>query len=330
MDYTLQQQKVLTFLPILPGILSIAGSLSVIYVILKDRHKKLKMVYQRLMLVMSVTDVIGTSGVTIMNGWAIPVGTEGFSGRHSLTATPQGTSEFYAAQGTSEFYGARGTVTTCNFAGMFLVFVNGSTGTYSLMLSFYYLLVLRYDMGERWIARYVEPAIHVLALLLPFILGASAWHYELLNPMAGWHGWCGLRDAPFDCSSSDDVECDRGGEHYLSYMTIMFYWVITGWLIITVDMILIVLKVRATEKRLVRYSIGHSNDTFKRTRQAGIQALLYIASYFVTFIFFILWWSPISNPTVLFALACLIKINYPMQGFWNALIYMRPYYKTYF
>jgi hypothetical protein len=26
---------------------------------------------------------------------------------------------------------------------------------------------------------------------------------------------------------------------------------------------------------------------------------------------------------------CLIKITLPMQGFWNALIYMRPYYKTY-
>jgi hypothetical protein len=95
--YTLQQQKVLTFLPILPGILSLVGSFSVIYVILKDRRKNLKMVYQRLMLGMSVMDVIASGGLTIMNGWAIPVGTESFSAWRYWTATPQGTSEFYGA-----------------------------------------------------------------------------------------------------------------------------------------------------------------------------------------------------------------------------------------
>jgi hypothetical protein len=108
----------------------------------------------------------------------------------------------------------------------------------------------------------------------------------------------------------------------------MFFFGIVGWVVIIVDMILIFLKVRAVEKRVLRYSIGGSNDTFKRTRQTGIQALLYIGSYFITFISVIIWGlpMPISNPT---ALLCLIKITLPMQGFWNALIYMYPYYQTY-
>jgi hypothetical protein len=312
-NYTLQQQKVLTFLPILPGILSLAGSLSVIYVILKDRRKKLKLVYHRLILGMSVMDVIATGGLTIMNGWAIPVGTERW------TATPQG---------TSEFYGARGTVTTCNFAGMFGTLIVTSVGMYSILLSVYYLLVLQYEKGERWIARYVEPVIHVLAIPLPLIWGAILWHLEYFNPMIGWHGWCWIRDAPHGCSFYADGECDRG-EEYLSYGAILFFFGIAGWVVIIVDMILIVLKVRATEKRVVRYQIGDSNDTFKRTRQTGIQALLYIGSYFITIIFTGFWALPISNPTALFTVACLIKITLPMQGFWNALIYMRPYYETY-
>jgi hypothetical protein len=278
------------------------------------------MVFQRLMLGMSIMDVIATGGLTIMNGWAIPVGTEGFSGWHNWTATPQG---------TSEFYGARGTVTTCNFAGMFMHLMFGSAGMYSTLLSFYYLLMLRYEMRERCIARYVEPVIHVLALLLPIILGAIAWHLEYFNPMTGMHGWCWLRDAPYECSFHDDGECDRG-EHYHSYATIVAVGGFSfTWIVIIVDMMLIVLKVRATEKRLVRYSIGHSNDTSKRTRQTGMQALLYIGSYFITYIFTVFWNLPISNPTALFALACVIKITLPMQGFWNALIYMRPHYKTY-
>jgi hypothetical protein len=297
------------------------GSFSVIYVILKDRRKNLKMVYQRLMLGMSVMDVIATGGLTIMNGWAIPVGTESFSGWHSWTATPQG---------TSEFYGARGTVTTCNFAGMFMNLIPTSAGTYSTLLSFYYLLVLRYEKRERWIARYVEPVIHILAIPLPLILGAIAWHMEYFNPMTGLHGWCWLRDAPDGCSKDDAVECDRG-EGYLSYSQIVVVVSFGGFIVIIVDMILIVLKVRAIEKRLVRYLIGDSNDnTLKRTRQTGIQALLYIGSYFITYSFTVFWYLPISNPTAAFALACLIKITLPLQGFWNALIYMRPYYKAYF
>jgi hypothetical protein len=279
------------------------GSLSVIYVILKDRRKKLKLVYHRLMLGMSVMDVIATGGVTIMNGWAIPVGTKRW------TATPQG---------TSELYGARGTVTTCNFLGMCGQLVVISGGMYSVLLSFYYLLVLRYDKGERWIARYVEPVIHVLAIPLPFIWGAILWHYEYFNPMIGWHGWCGIRDAPFGCSSYDDGECDRG-EEYLIPSYVLFFFGFAGWAVIIVDMILIVLKVRATEKRVVRYSIGDSNDTFKRTRQTKTQALLFIGSYFITFISPLLWALPISNPTALFALGCLVKITLPMQGFWNAI-----------
>jgi hypothetical protein len=296
------------------------GSFSVIYVILKDRRKNLKMVYQRLMLGMSVMDVIASGGLTIMNGWAIPVGTESFSAWRYWTATPQG---------TSEFYGARGTVTTCNFAGMFMFLIPTSAGTYSIMLSFYYLLVLRYDKRERWIARYVEPVIHVLAIPLPFILGVTAWHMEYFNPMTGLHGWCYLRDAPDGCSKDDAVECDRG-EGFLIHSNIMFSVFFAGWVVIIVDMILIVMKVRAVEKRLVRYSIGDSNDTMKRTRQTGIQALLYIGSYFITYICTVFWgYLPISNPTGSFALACLIKIALPLQGFWNALIYMRPYYKAY-
>jgi hypothetical protein len=321
--YTIQQQKVLTFLPILPGTLSLAGSLSVIYVILTDRRKKLKKVFQRLILGMSVMDVIATAGVTIMNGWAIPEETEGFGFWYNSTATPPG---------TSEFYGARGTVTTCNFSGMFLFLMSTSVGTYSVLLSFYYLLVLRYEKEERWIARYVEPVIHVLALLFPFIFGAILWHHKLFNPITRWHGWCGLE--LYDCSKyEDDGECGSR-EHYQrfkEYYNITFtylFCVVGGWVVIVVDMILIFLKVRATEKRLVRYLIGQSNDTFKQTRQTGIQALLYIASYFITFIFFILWHFPIRI-TNLFAMACLIKITLPMQGFWNALIYLRPHYQTY-
>jgi hypothetical protein len=142
-------------------------------------------------------------------------------------------------------------------------------------------------------------------------------------------GWCWIRDAPYGCSTDDDVECERG-EHYIWLSGILFYACIAGWVVIVVDMILIVLKVRATEKRLERYLIGlQSNETFKRTRQTGIQALLYIASYFITFFFGISLQFPISNFTVEFAARCLVKITLPMQGFWNALIYMRPYYNTY-
>jgi hypothetical protein len=190
--------------------------------------------------------------------------------------------------------------------------------------------VLRYEKGERWIARYVEPVIHVLAIPWPFILGVIAWHMENFNPSVGNHGWCGLVDAPYNCSFHDDMDCDRG-ENYIIITYILLFSAIVGWVSIIVDMILIVMKVRATEKRLVRYSIGESNDSFKRTRQTGIQALLYIGSYFITFIFLMIFSLPFpfSNPTVVFALACLIKITLPMQGFWNALIYMRPYYQTY-
>jgi len=75
MHFTRNQQVTIAIIPKFSALASILGSLSIIHEILVLDRRKLNRVYHRLLLVMSVYDVIESSW-NFQSSWRIPEGTE--------------------------------------------------------------------------------------------------------------------------------------------------------------------------------------------------------------------------------------------------------------
>lgn len=297
--YSPLQQKVLTYTPVVTGPLSVFGSSFVVYDILADRRNKLKKTYHRILLGLSIMDSISSAGIVAFSSWAVPKDTPGV-------------------------YGAQGNTATCDASGFFL-HLNMSTALYTSLLSYFYVLVIRSRKSEKWIASYAEPIIHSVSILVPLITGAVALAMGFFNPLVVVAGWCWIIDFPANCSSTDEAECERGG-NYKTFSRIAALGTFAfAWCFIVVDMVLIFLTVRTTEKRLQQYA---GDSAMRRTKETGVQALLYIGSFFATYIALaIIQLVPMdetaSNRSYFFGLAFVGKFFMPLQGFWNALIYFR-------
>lgn len=114
-----------------------AGSLFIVQHVLSSRKRR-SAPYHRLLLGMSISDCIGNL-VFFAGTWPIPK--------------------------ESNVYGAMGTEFTCTVQGFFDQIVGTATPGYNIVLSIYYLLVVRYGWNEHRVKR-VEPYMHAYPIIL--------------------------------------------------------------------------------------------------------------------------------------------------------------------
>ena len=125
------QKRVLQWLPRVSAILSLLGSAYIIWDSVRDKVKR-RSVYHQLMFAISVFDVFGSIA------WG-------------FTTLPIPKIDEFGEPST--IYGARGTEATCTAQGFFIQL--GYTSIfYNMSLSFYYVMVIRYDMREHQIKKY--------------------------------------------------------------------------------------------------------------------------------------------------------------------------------
>jgi hypothetical protein len=212
---------------------------------------------------------------------------------------------------------------------------------YNCSLALYYLLVIKYNWSNEMLHR-IERWVHVA--ILSFSIGSSIalLPLEQYNPIGTV---CWVIGSPQRCGHSSyrvsDVPCERGDYAYL-YGLALFYgplWVCV--LACIVSMVAIYFEVRKTHRRMRRYSMppdvseqGYSKK--KRRLQVhalrrsatdqtsvAMQAILYSLSFFVTWTPSTIWsiahWFNVES----FALDFLSAFCEPLQGFWNALIFIR-------
>lgn len=304
-DYSTTQKIVLEYAVFLTAPLSVLGSALIMYVILYERTLLAKSVYHRIMLGMSILDFLCSTGVMVLGPWAVP-------------------------REVDFVVNARGTFATCAASGFFLNLIFG-TMFYSATLALYFLLLIRLEMREAWIARYVEPVGHVLAIGYPVSFGVAGIAYEIINPMPVLPGWCWFQPYPFNCLSDDNVKCIRGGDVPLvmRHMIGNVYLYALLFVIIAGSMVGIILKVRATERRIQRYASGSSSGAqeFERTKEVARQAFLYITAFLLTY--FPIAGSQLSQNTAThFAFAFLVKTLSVSQGFFNCIIFLRNQYRA--
>lgn len=137
------QDKLLALLPIPSSILSIIGSSVIIYMILLNHGQQKWTPYSRLLLGMSICDIISS----------ISIAAAGF-------LRPQGSLRAWAF----------GNEATCT-AGGFLIQFSWSGMLYYNMLSFYFLLTTRYGLRNTVIRKRIEPFMHLISVGYPFVTG---------------------------------------------------------------------------------------------------------------------------------------------------------------
>jgi hypothetical protein len=149
---------------------------------------------------------------------------------------------------------------------------------YSVFLALYFLLLIKFEWRKATIARYVEPLAHFICIFFPVVVGSLRVAGNHINPLETLPGWCAVSDFPPGCSLHDEVECKRGGESgRASFFCIVFLFIVNF-----IAMLIIILKVRQNELRMRRYA-GGRNSQLEMTKETGIQALLYIGVFFLSY-----------------------------------------------
>jgi Serpentine type 7TM GPCR chemoreceptor Srv len=289
------QEKLLVLLPFFPAVVSIAASSTIIYLVCKSGFDT---PYKRILFGLSVSDIV-ISVLIPLQPFLVPIA-------------------------TSQRTWASGNHATCTLLGTIMQLAMSSL-LYNGMLSYYYLLTIRFGVKEKTFARRFEPWMHALAIGYPLvtsIIGASINAYHELEVGFG----CWISDYPPGCNE-EKGECTN----------VMLGWIFMGaWMVfivisIVVIYLMIFCHVRHQMARTMRSSLSTEQQT-KRTKEVAIQAFLYVSAFIATFV-----WTLVlkvletqsydgSDEGVLFPVMVLNALLLPSAGIFNLCIYLRPRY----
>lgn len=159
------QDIILSAAPILPSLLSIWGSANIIYMVLRSDKKS---VYRRILFGISCSD--------LLSSLIIPFQT---------ALLPQESSQRAWAIGTDS---------SCSALGFLQQLASMNVWYYS-MLSFYFLLTVKYSVREQDMARRYEPWMHVMSIGYPLVTGKFsssrvAFNYSLVPSFTDIPSYC--------------------------------------------------------------------------------------------------------------------------------------------
>ena len=393
------QQTTLIVIPYVTGPISLFSSSTIAYIIINDWSHKRYHLYHRLLLVMSICDMIASANAS-------------FSG-------------LYIPKVYNRF-GSHGNVATCEMAGFFMT-MTVSFAVLNMFLCLFYMRVVCFGWtppviyrnysssinGRRWEFRKIpwfELSAYFFAIPYPLAAAGVGLYHKSFNPMVTLPGWCYFSEVPYDCNKFDDITCIRG-ENY-SFIQLFASVIPVGCAVIggTVAVTMVSRTVRKQCRTMIeRYGIsssssqsldmantgnhedstsnrtfdppqrldgnsssdGSSSDTirptqswlntalsrifgrhqpappsppqssfvnvghvYNRLHEAAEQAWLYSLAFIITYAVAIsqaftgafLEATP-QNRKFFFTTGILITTFVPLQGAWNLIIYLRPYYR---
>ena len=201
------------------AILSIFGSSCIVFQVLIG--KSTKKIYRRLMLGLSTVDLISSC--------------------------------FFAVLAPLGFSSNREPSTLCTVEGAVnLLFM--MSPLYSAVLSFYFLLTIRYGITERRLVK-IEPYCHVLVLIFPIVITFWAIYLKTLNPSYPYQLGCWVNTYPQKCVSEGNCERgERGDEVAVGAVIIPLVICVMA---VILSNVLVFMKVRKVQKK----SQAHRFDT---------------------------------------------------------------------
>lgn len=230
---------------------------------------------------------------------------------------------------------AIGTWGTCEAFGFILHGSSTASILYNGVISFCYLLTIRYSWTDRDLHK-IELYLHLGPHIIGWTTAATGLGLDLYNPTAAQ---CRIQEYPSGCQLNGS--CQRGANASLYYVPLFFVWVWGTFVFICVAMVLIYQSIRRVELRSEsREFTGAASSNTQLTQQRqknslrsrfATQALLYCIAYFITWLFGsinMVVHERLVDDTYI-PILFLIVIFEPLQGFMNFLIYFRPRYLAY-
>lgn len=297
--YTFTERHVaMSVVPHFTGLLSLIGSAWIVWDIMK-KPKRSRGVYERLLMGLAISDMIASLGMALST-WPVPE---------------------YQAQKT---WGAVGNIHSCEFQG-FLIQLGLATPLYSAALAVYYVLLVKFNYRPDSIQMLrFEKFSHIFAnslAALTAVISLAMKQYNNANI------WCWIAPYPYGCE--DKGTCERGNHATVLRMAFYFSWLWMSFIVVTVSMILLAYTVIAQTNKMDRYrqkGQKRSKVQTDRIRNVVIQSSLYIFAFMVTAVPLSvarIYQAKYSCSSTFFPLSITTVTVFPMQGFWNAIIYFR-------
>lgn len=295
----------------LSSLLSSFGSFTVLYLIVSKR--KYVSLFHRIVLCLCMSDIVASIS-TLLQPFLAP----------SYTGLPL----------------AIGSTETCEVVGFFFQFVL-ATHFYSSVLSLYFLVTIRYNWKEDKATRVLEPCIHVLAWALPLTKSSIGVAIDAINPGFSLNV-CYFENSPPGCDENPNFEC-RANTKTLTWVLWFFniisflaaiFGVVCTWLVYS--------TVRTRTRRSQQYvfrgsSASPDREYTKNMKAVAVQAVCYTLAFLNSFLVSLLAtlientfnnsledvYTKQSRPLSDLSLF-LLALFFPLQGFFMAIIYMRP------
>ena len=317
------------------------SSALVISIILRSQDR-LSSPYHRIMFFMCFWDIVSSACTAL-----------------TILPMPSDVHEIYPSTFPGRAYG---NATTCEMQGFFIIIGEAFAGNANSVLNIFYVCTLRYGMSEKILNRRVLPISLAVFGLLSLPVGLVPLYLGLFNPRP-YELYCTIGPYPENCNRLEGIECIRGNVKPQTEDLIFFMnqsLLISGFFFIVVSLALVVAAVFKTEKMARRLQrddeqeeqyerqraqdfqqedvAGEERDQpiassssrskkkgFEETRTAGRVALMYIAAFFITWI-----WSIFSMVLrisrrqweVWDFLLVTRNLFQPLQGFFNSLIFI--------
>ncbi len=320
----------------LSGITSVISSSALIWMIARS-HKGLSTTQHRIILGLSISDLISSLGWSTFN------------------STAPSELDYWV-------WNARGKP-TCDAQGFLIAFGIAGGLWYNAMLCLYYVAVVKYGKNEDYIRTKVEPFLHGIAIVVALaysIVGLVRNHfnegdgYGACNSPVYFPPHCYGYDVG-DVRDSFEIPCGRGSEGGDTFAILVVVAIFIPAVIIIASLVSIYRAIKKQENKLSRYGTSalnlsppslwkrikmslsrrssSSNNARPATRSNNMQsqsraimqrAFQYSAAWFFSYGMFTV--AVITKYQMVFLY--LATIFAPLQGFFNLCIFMYPKVKS--
>lgn len=243
-------------------------------------------------------------------------------------------------------------------ADAFLMMLGVASPLYNAALSYYYCLTITFGVSNERFSRRYEPYFHGMVFVVAFATAVLGLFFEIYNPKRSGMG-CWVGPYPNGCKGA---ACDRGGTtsakivQYIGSVLPMSFSLLS----MIVNNAILYCSMSRLEARNRRYTAAYTGrDTRQRTglgrrfslalrsssstamqangavrsepkpisRKMAVQSFCYVGAFLMSYGWGFVHFAILSaNDKNVFTLQAINFFLYPLQGFLNAIVYLRPNY----
>jgi len=281
-----------------------------------------------------------------------------------VSSIAMSTSSLLSPTDTPHHWISFGNTSTCTAQGFLFLVGSMASDLYITSLQLFFLCSIKYEMEPEGIQRRVEPFLHCIPILFAMTGGIVSLATQSINASGAW---CFVESYPRGCTDDTDVTCIRGNHKKLLKWIFGAAPAFITFMIMSIATILIYRKVRNKEISSNRFtfrastvpsnseqpnerrrslpetikSIGTTtrsfcgiisgcsiqNDTQKSHKMLN-RSMQYYFAYLLSHLFPLL--ANITKESLgrrIDILFILQNTFYPLQGFYNLLVFTHPNYK---